>query len=426
MVALLAEGFREDVLWHDAVDEPAATGAPPPASSDVVVVGGGYCGLAAGARLAALGRSVAVLDRGPLGWGASTRNGGMVIPELKAGPRTLERRHGPLGLRLHAEVEAAFDHVEQLAGAGGIACDYRRSGQLLVTHGPRGARALEDLAGEHASVGSAARVVAGDELEAEVGSSAFAAGLLVERTGSLHPARFHAGLQDRAAAAGASLHPHTEVTAVERSGSGWRVATGAGEVSAGEVLLATNAHADGVHPQLRRRVLPMGSFIIATEPLAPSLAGTVLPTRRMAFNDRNLLWYWRLGPDDRLLFGGRRRLGRVSLAEARDHLYASMLAVHPQLEGVRVERAWGGEVALTLDRLPHCGRLDGVWYATGCNGSGVALSTWMGHRMAEALCGGDLPPFAELPHRPIPLHVARRAWLPLVGAWFAHQDARRG
>ena len=101
-----------------------------------------------------------------------------------------------------------------------------------------------------------------------------------------------------------------------------------------------------------------------------------------------------------------------------------MLDVHPQLAGVRVERAWGGYVALTIDRLPHCGRIDGLWYATGCNGSGVALNTWLGHRMAGALCGDPLPAFAELVHRPIPLHALRRAWLPAVSAWFRFQDRR--
>jgi glycine/D-amino acid oxidase-like deaminating enzyme len=144
----------------------------------------------------------------------------------------------------------------------------------------------------------------------------------------------------------------------------------------------------------------------------------------MVFNDRNLLWYWRLDPDGRMVFGGRKRLGGVALDEARAFLRRSMLEVHPQLAGVRVEHAWGGNVALTLDRLPHCGRLDGLWYATGCNGSGVATNTWLGHRMAAAICGEPLPPFAELRHRAIPLHRFRRAWLPAVSAWFRHQDRR--
>jgi glycine/D-amino acid oxidase-like deaminating enzyme len=169
-------------------------------------------------------------------------------------------------------------------------------------------------------------------------------------------------------------------------------------------------------------VLPVGSFIIATEPLDPDLAASVLPRRRMCFDTKHLLWYWRLGPEGRLLFGGRKGLGREGTAAAREHLYASMVEVHPQLAGVRVARTWGGFVALTRDRLPHCGRIEGAWYATGCNGSGVALNTWMGRAMAGAMCGDPLPPFAELRHPVVPAHRWRRWYLPAVGAWYRLRD----
>ena len=146
----------------------------------------------------------------------------------------------------------------------------------------------------------------------------------------------------------------------------------------------------------------------------------------MCFNDRNLLWYWRLDDDgpDGLRRPEAARRGHAS-SEARDHLYRSMVAVHPQLAGTPVERAWGGQVALTLDRLPHCGRIDGLWYATGCNGSGVALNTWLGHRMAAAIDGEPLPPFAEL-RAPRRSRCTRcgGAWLPVVSAWFRFQDRR--
>jgi glycine/D-amino acid oxidase-like deaminating enzyme len=423
MVTPLATGYQARVLWHDtASPHPVAT-AEPPGAADVVVVGGGYAGVSAATELARRGRSVVLLDAHDLGWGASTRNGGMVLPELKAGPRALERRHGELGLRLHREVEDAFDHVESLV-TGGLECAYGRAGQLYLTHSEEGATRLGRLGEELASVGSPARVVRGDDLAAEIGSEHFAAGLVVERGGGLHPARFHAGLVARAAGTAASLHPNTPATALARSGDGWSVTTPRGMIRARDVLVTTNAYTDALVPSLRRRVLPMGSFIIATEPLEPALAKEVLPTARMCFNDRNLLWYWRLDDEGRMVFGGRKRLGRVSLEEARDHLYASMIEVHPQLAGVPVVRAWGGNVAITVDRLPHCGRLDGVWYATGCNGSGVALNTWLGHRMAGALCGDDLPPFAELAHRAVPLHRLRRAWLPLASTWLRRQDKR--
>jgi glycine/D-amino acid oxidase-like deaminating enzyme len=424
MATLLSSGYRPAVLWQDTATPHPVAPTELPSAADVVVIGGGYCGLAAGTELARRGRSAVVVDARDLGWGASTRNGGMVLPELKAGPRTLERTHGELGLRLHQEVEDAFDHVEDLLAEHAIECAYERSGQLYLSHSPRSAHHLDELADELTSIGSPAHVVRGSALAAEIGSKLFAAGLVVERSGGIHPARFHAGLTRLADEAGASLHADTPATAVTSHGDRWRVSTPRGVIDTGAVLVATNAYADALVPALRRRVLPMGSFIIATEPLDPTLAAAVLPTRRMCFNDRNLLWYWRLDDEGRMVFGGRKRLGSVQLEEARDFLYASMVAVHPQLAGVRIERAWGGNVALTLDRLPHCGRIDGLWYATGCNGSGVALNTWMGHRMAGAVCGDELPPFAELSYKAIPLHALRQAWLPVVSAWFRFQDRR--
>ena len=424
MEAPLGLRYRPRVLWQDTATPHPVHPTPPPSHADVVVVGGGYCGLAAATELARRGRTAVVLDAHDLGWGASTRNGGMVLPELKRGPRALERAHGPLGLRLHTEVEAAFDHVEQVIAHGAIDCAYERSGQLYLAHGERGSAGLEALTAELVSVGTAARVVRGDDLAAEIGSTAFVAGMVVERSGGLHPARYHAGLTRLAEAAGASLHPNTPAVGVHAVGSGWQVAIPGGTIDARHVFVATNAYADALVPALRRRVLPMGSFIIATDPLPADLARSVLPTRRMCFNDRNLLWYWRLDDEGRMVFGGRKRLGAVRLDEARDFLRRSMVEVHPQLAEVPVTRAWGGNVALTFDRLPHCGRIDGLWYATGCNGSGVALNTWLGHRMAGAIDGDPLPAFAELPHRPVPLHALRAAWLPAVSVWFRRQDRR--
>ncbi len=424
MATPLGSGYRASVLWQDTATPHPVAATELPTTADVVVIGGGYCGLSAAAELARRNRSVVLLDAHDLGWGASTRNGGMVLPELKAGPRSLERTHGELGLRLHQEVEDAFDHVEAIVAEHAIDCSYERSGQLYLSHSDRSAHHLDELGAELTSIGSAAHVVRGDDLAAEIGSKRFVAGLVVERSGGIHPARFHTGLARLADSAGASLHANTPATAVTSRGAGWRVTTPRGEIDAAQVFVATNAYADALVPALRRRVLPMGSFIIATEPLGPELAAEVLPTHRMCFNDRNLLWYWRLDDAGRMVFGGRKRLGAVRLEEARDFLYASMLTVHPQLAGVPVERAWGGQVALTIDRLPHCGSIGGIWYATGCNGSGVALNTWMGHRMAGALCGEPLPPFAELAHKPLPLHALRRAWLPAVSAWFQFQDRR--
>ena len=442
MAAPLAPDFAESVLWQEqapAHDEPGAEPQGPaarrdlPDRADVIVVGAGYAGVSAARELAAAGRDVLVLDAHPVGWGASTRNGGMVIPELTAGPAALERSLGPLGGRLYAEINEAFDHVEELTAGSAplIACDYQRTGQLYLAHAARLVPALQATAREHGELGEAVRFVPRAELGAEVGSLAYHGGVVFERTGGLHPARFHRGLVARARDAGARIVGGTRVRSIARragNGAGHHVIAELGdgathEIEAAEVVVCTNAYADDAVPELARRVLPVGSFIIATEVLDPELAHSVSPRGRMLVDSKNFLFYWRLTPDGRVVFGGRRSLAKSSLAQAREFLYASMVAVHPQLAGVAVARAWGGDVAVTLDRLPHVGRIDGAWYATGCNGGGVPLNTWLGMSIGRHLAGDGPPPaFAELPHRPIPLHRWRRVFLPAVGLYYRWQD----
>jgi len=430
MAARLAPSYLERCLWQAQVDPPATATDALPATTDVVVVGAGLCGLAAADELARAGRSVVVLDKEALGWGASSRNGGMVIPELKSGPSALEAKLGPLGRRLYAEVNEAFDHVEAVIagddGRGGVACDYERSGQLYLAHSPRHVAGLQAMAREHGDeLGEPVRFVTRAGLADEIGSDAFFGGVVMDRTGGLHPARLHAGLADRARTSGAAIHDRTAVTAVTRGAGGHRLVTTRGVVSAPEVFIATNAYADTAVPDLADRVLPVGSYIIATEVLDPALARSVSPAGRMMVDTKNFLFYWRLTPDGRLAFGGRRSLDPVDVPDARDFLFDAMVRIHPQLADTSIEFAWGGSVAVTLDRLPHVGQLDGAWYATGCNGSGVALNTWLGFRLAETILGRTGPPaFAELDHRKIPLRSWRAAYLPVVSRWFSFEDAR--
>lgn len=411
----LSADYRDEPLWHDRLGEPG----PPqslPERADVAIVGAGYCGLAAAQELASRGQRVVVFEAGDLGRGASTRNAGMVIPELKQGLRSLRRRYGPLASPLVAAVHEAFELVEKLVHERRIDCDYRRSGGLLLAHHPRQVATLRELTDELVEdLGETARFVPRGELAAEIGTARYEAAMLMEATGGLHPASYHAGLLRLARTAGAAVHEHTRVTSIEAHQSEFSVMTTRGVLHAGDVLVAANAYVDRSFPPLQRRVLPVGSFIIATEPLPPELASQLIPNNRMCFDTRHFVRYWRRTPDDRLLFGGRAGLAPTSVVRARDTLYQKMLGVYPQLHGARISHAWGGNVAITRDRLPHCGRIDGIAYATGCNGTGLALATWFGLQMAKSLTGERLPVFSDLPFPRVPLHRWRRAWLPAAG-----------
>lgn len=415
----LADGYRERPLWHDGVvaEEPIVAAHPlPPARCDVLVVGGGYSGLSAAAGLAARGRDVVVVDAEDVVARASTRNGGMVIPELKFGPDTLVRRHGACGEALVRHTLDAYVHLRDLVAEEDVECDWQETGGLLLAHHARLVRGLQEDAREWEARGEPVAFLDRDALGAEIGSDAYSGGFLMRRTAGIQPAKLHAALLARATRAGAQVHHRTRVTRIERTTDDFRVQTTRGAIAAADVLLAANAYVDGALPSLRRRVLPIGSFVIATEPLSADAQQAVLPGRRMCFDTKHLLNYWRLSPDGRMVFGGRASLSRTSVAEARDVLYAQLLRIHPQLHGVALTHAWGGEVAVTRDRLPHCGRLDGIAYATGCNGTGVSLSIWFGTRAAAWMTGEEEPPaFAELAFRPIPFRSWRRAWLPPAG-----------
>jgi glycine/D-amino acid oxidase-like deaminating enzyme len=427
--APLAPGYRESPLWHEGVERTGpAVPAPLPNDADIVIVGGGYCGLTAAAELAHRGRHVVLLEADELGvGGASTRNGGMVIPELKHGVRALTRRYGRLGRELATSVFEACELVAQLVEYERIKCDYQRCGGLLLAHHDAQVDGLREAEREWVDdLGAGAHFVPRAELASEIGSTEYVAGLVLDDVAGIQPAKYHAGLVRRARNAGAELHDRTAAQVLERrSRGGWRIATTRGVLHTGDVLVATNAYADGVLAPLARRVLPVGSYIIATEPLDEQVAGELIPNRRMVFDTRHLLAYWRLSPDKRMVFGGRTSLAPMTVDRARDLLYPEMVRIHPQLEGTKIEFAWGGYVAITLDRLPHFGRFNGAAYATGCNGTGIALATWFGARAATWLVGEEPPPpFAHLKFPPIPFHRLRGAYLPAAGLVLRALDRR--
>jgi glycine/D-amino acid oxidase-like deaminating enzyme len=424
--APLSPDYASTPYWWDGIDAPPSSPTALPPEADVAIVGAGYTGLSAAWELARRRRHVVVVDTADIGRGASARNGGMVHPGGKHDLATMLAM--PRGRDMWDDTVAAFEGVEALVAEVGDDCDWRRSGHLELAGHPRHAAHLRAVADAYAAIGEEARYLAAGDLGPEIGSDRFAAGLLVTRSGSVHPAKLVAGLARAAVTAGAQLHGQTEARAIGRHGAGFRLETSRGTIRAGEVVVAT----DGTTgrrpvPWLGRRILGVGSFVIATEPIDAALARSVSPSGRMFFDTKNFLNYWRLSPDgSRLLFGGRTSFAPTTVEQARDRLYAAMVTTHPQLTGVRVTRAWGGLVGLTFDRLPHLGRHPGtgVVHALGYCGTGVALSTHFGRAIGRWLCGdGDLPAFAgrRWPIVPPPAHVP---WLlPVAGWWYQGRDA---
>src|SRR5688572_28373335 len=286
---------------------PDRTGPPLPETADVVVIGGGYTGVAAARRLAQQGASVTLLETHNLGWGASTRNGGIIHPGYKWGPKALIKRYGQEhGRALFGETLAGYAYVRDTIAGEGIECEFREHGHLELAYGHSHVPDLDEERDSFAFVGLSTRMIAGSDLRAEIGSAAYPAALAVEGSGLLHPGKWFAALVGLAEAAGADLHEGTRATSIRPQADGRAVVeTARGAILAGAVLVATNGYTDGVAPSLRRRVLPVGSYIIATEPLPEDLARELAPTDRAFFDTKNFLNYWHVSRDRRVLFGGR-------------------------------------------------------------------------------------------------------------------------
>ena len=424
--ATLNSDFERRPYWHATMPElPDRRGCQLPDAADVVVVGGGYTGVTAARELARRGASVTLLEAERLGFGGSTRNGGIVHPGYKWGPRTLIKRYGEeTGRDLFRDTLDAFGLVKRLIADNGIDCEFREHGYLDLAYGPSHVGDLIDAGRALVDFGVDAAFVPREQLRAEIGSDAYHGGLVVAQGALLHPGKYFAGLADAAARAGADLHEGVRARTVRRQADGrFVVETDRGAILAKEVVVGTNGYADGLVPSLRRRIIPIGSYIIATEPLPEDLAAELSPKERAFFDTKNFLYYWHVSADRRMVFGGRASFLPTSVDRTAAILHKGMLEVHPQLAGYRVDYAWGGNVGFTFDRMPHVGRIDGVTYAMGCCGTGVALMTWLGTAVGGWLSGDAAPALSRLKFPLVPAPYEGRPWfLPFVGEWFRLHD----
>lgn len=391
------------------------------------MVGAGYTGLSAALTLARHGATVAVLERHRAGWGASGRNGGFVLPGYQPHGEELLRRYGVDRTRaLLAGTLEAMDQLEGLIAREAIDCGYARRGWVHLAAKPGHLRDLERTEAElRRHFGHETALLGRAELRDEIGSDRYHGGLLEPRAGALHPGRYCAGLAEAAVRAGAMLVEGVEVHGVTRTGGTAVLATSGGPLAATDVLIATNGYTDAAFPSIRRRVVPVGSSVVATARLGERLAAQVLPRARVMSDSLHLLHYFRLSDDGRLVFGGRASFTPRSVRAVAAILERDLRSVFPGLAGVPLEYAWSGRLGVARDRMPHAGRKDGVHYALAYAGHGVALATWLGARMGDALAGrGAIPDLAgALP--PIPLYEGRPWFLPAVGGYYRMMDRLR-
>jgi len=427
--------MKLDAYWTDsaAAFVPSARELAPQA--DVVVVGGGFTGLSAALALARRGADVVVLEAGArVAAEASGRNGGHVNNGLAVDYAELAEKVGTDRAReWYRAYDDAVDTVERVVRDEAIDCDFMRHGKLKLATRPNQLAALQRSAERLIAdrVDTDVEVLDAARVRAEVQSERFHGGLLYKRSGQMHMGRFAQGLAQAAERRGARIHTNTCVTRLERAGSGHahRVHTSRGTVLAKQVLLATGATRHGGYGSfgwLRRRIVPIGSFIVVTEPLGAERALALLPGHRTYVTVANIHHYFRLTPDHRLVFGGRARFAVSSPqsdAASGEILRAGLVETFPQLAGVGIDYCWGGLVDMTQDRLPHAGERNGLYYSMGYSGHGTQMSVHMGERMAAVMAGeANANPWRERRWPAIPGHFGPPWFLPAVGLYYRLKD----
>ncbi|SEP78347.1 Glycine/D-amino acid oxidase [Pseudomonas sp. NFACC02] len=415
--------------WLDTA--PAFAGAQLgdlPRQVDVAVVGGGLTGLSAARALAMRGASVVVLDAGRVVGEASGRNGGQCNTGVAQDYAGLHASLGPDKARAYYQAyESAVQTVVSVVEQERIACDLVRNGKLKLAAKPMHyeglARTCELIRRE---VDADVELLDARQTRVEVNSTQFHGGLLQRNGVQMHVGRFGVGLAEAAVRRGAVIHEHTQVNDWKARSGGYLINTTKGSLHAGQVLLASGASQHGGLGWYRRRIVPVGSFVIVTQVLPQTLIEQLWPQQRSYVTSRMIGNYFRLTPDNRLLFGGRARFAMsnsVSDAKSGKVLRAAMLNIFPQLADVKIDYCWGGLVDMTSDRLPRAGQHGGVFHSMGYSGHGVQMSVHMGQVMADVMAGNAAAnPWRELQWPAIPGHFGKPWFLPVVGAWYRFQD----
>jgi len=400
-----------------------------PARVDIAIVGAGFSGLSAALVLARAGHSVAVFEAGQLGHGASSRNGGMVGPSFhKLGIEGLKAQYGLDKTNAILRESVGFvDFLQEFLIREGIEADFKRTGRfrgaLKPAHYDKMARELEGL---QKTCGVAGHMVPRGEQASETGSKRFCGGVVYETDGGLNPAKFHNGLIAQVRAAGVEILPHTPVEKLHAVAGGYTLTTPRGRVQADRVAICTNGYTGPEFPQLRKRVLPLRSAIIASDPIPADLMNRLMPKQRMCGDSRRIVAYYRTSPDGtRILFGGRATGLKDNPAKNARNLHRSMVEIYPEMASVRISHVWSGLVAYTFDHAPHIGQQDGVYYAMGYCGSGVARATYFGHKLAHKMLGQEEEghtAFDDLPFNSKALYTGNPWFMPAVLNWHRIAD----
>jgi glycine/D-amino acid oxidase-like deaminating enzyme len=416
-----------NVYWHDGIAALTPTSTFPMTKVDVVVIGAGYTGLHAAIAAARAGRTTQVIDMHELGWGCSTRNGGQISPSIKPSLAALTRRYGADRARaIRNEGYRSLEWVGSFIKSEGLDCDYQRCGRFHAAHTPAHFDALvrdTERLGREEDVPF--EVVSRANQHTELGTDAYFGGVVLKQHASLDPAKYYSGLLDLAKRAGVAVTDNCPALNIGREGKAFVVTTLQGDIRAENVVIATNGYTTDLVPWLQRRVIPIGTYMIATDPLPKTLIDKLFPTDRVASDTCKVIYYYRPSPDrSRILFGGRVSADETNPAISGPKLHHDMCRIFPELKDYGYTHSWTGKVAFTFDTLAHLGQHAGLYYAMGYCGSGIGMASYLGMRLGQQLVGNPegATAFDNLQFPTRPLYFGKPWFLPSVVRWYRFRD----
>ncbi len=388
----LSADFKSQPYWWDINPRPEGSEFQLPEQTDVLIIGSGYTGLHCGLQTARAGRQTVIIDAEAAGWGCSSRNGGQISGEIKPGFENLRSKYGENQAKeLISEARNALLWLGDFIDQEDLQCEFRRCGRFEAAHNARQFKKLAHAASHQvAGLEREVEVVSRSDQAGEIDSPYYHGGVVIKDHCGLDPAAYHQGLTDKVEQAGGQIVGFCKAHEIHRQAGGYRVSTSKGDIVAREVVVATNGYSGSLMPWLQRRIVPIGSYMLATEVLDRDFVAGLMPTDRVFSDTRRLIVYFRRSPDgQRIIFGGRVSVFESDPYQCLPSLRAELLRIFPQLEKVRISHNWMGFVGFTFDFLPHIGSQQGIHYAMGYCGSGICLASFLGNRLGRRLAGAE-------------------------------------
>lgn len=424
---IFSDDFKSEPFWWDQSPSPNIEYKHIPSAVDVAIVGSGYTGLCAALVLARGGRAVTVFDAEDAGWGCSSRNGGQISTSIKPSFKSLVKQFGEkVAQDVIQEGQKSLEWLKGFISRENFECCFQVPGRFYAAHSQKEFDKLQkELSSQPVDLRVPSKVVLRPDQRRELGTDVYYGGAIFEAHASLDPAMYHRALLNKVLDSGVTIIPKCKVLDIKKKQNKFEVSTELGSTTAKDVIVGTNGYTSKLIPWLARRVIPIGSYMIATEAIESSLMEELMPTNRVISDTRKVVYYYRPSPDRRrIIFGGRVTTGEVDVKKSGALLRKDLIGIFPELSEIKITHSWMGFVAYTFDELPHIGNYKGVFFAMGCCGSGVGMASYLGMRIGQRVLGleeGNTG-LDQISFNTRPLYSGNPWFLPATVAYYRWRD----